>query len=401
MEKNKNILVIAERFYPEEFGINDLVQAWQRKGYKVAVLTQVPSYPFGKIYEGYKNRLFQFEEWQNITIHRVFSLLGYKKNVFLKILNYLCFSFLASFVVLFIGRKYNKVFVYHIGPLTQAIPAVFIKKFFGKRVYIWTLDVWPESVYAYGFKKKVFTRKILDYFVGFIYRNCEKIFVSCKGFVQKIEKYTLNVKIIFSPQWAPQSLRYNQTISHTLLKEGFNFTFAGNIGKVQNLENIIRGFASIAGNNRQINLNIIGDGSNLENLKEIVEQENIENLFFWGRKPLNEMLNWFGDSDVLIISLIDKPVFSLTVPAKFQAYLVSGKPIYCVVKGETADLVVCNKIGFTAQPDDTNDIKLGFERFLNISEQELESFKANAKALLHREFDREQIIQKMTQEIFQ
>jgi len=57
----KNVLIITERFFPEEFGINDLAIAWQAKGYEVAVLTQAPSYPFDKVYEGYKNKLFQRE----------------------------------------------------------------------------------------------------------------------------------------------------------------------------------------------------------------------------------------------------------------------------------------------------------------------------------------------------
>jgi len=151
MKKNNNVLIITERFHPEDFGINDLAQAWQAKGYEVAVLTQAPSYPFDKVYEGYKNKLFQIEKWKGIKIYRVFSLMGYKKGVILKVLNYLCFAFFASLVSLFIGRTYDNVFVYHVGPLTQAIPAVLIKKFFGGKFYIWTLDIWPDSVYAYGF----------------------------------------------------------------------------------------------------------------------------------------------------------------------------------------------------------------------------------------------------------
>ncbi|MFH1993971.1 MAG: glycosyltransferase WbuB, partial [Pseudomonadota bacterium] len=90
----------------------------------------------------------------------------------------------------------------------------------------------------------------------------------------------------------------------------------------------------------------------------------------------------------------------LTVPAKFQAYLASGKPIYCVMKGEVADLVTNNKIGFVAQPEDINDIKLGFEKFLNTSQNELKSFGSNMKSLLANEYDRYKIIEQMTEEIF-
>lgn len=400
MKKTDSVLIITERFYPEEFGINDLAQAWQTKGYEVAMLTQTPSYPFDKVYEGYKNKLFQTEKWEGIKIYRVFSLMGYKKSILLKALNYLFFAFFASLVSLFIGKKYNRVFVYHIGPLTQAIPAVLIKNLFGKKIYIWTLDIWPDTVYAYGFKKSTHSKNLLDLFVKTVYKNCQTVFVSCKGFKQKIQKYIPDAKIIFSPQWPPDDLNFDRVIPHESLKEGFNFTFAGNIGKVQNLENVIKGFALVAKQNYQIVLNIVGDGSNLESLKNIVSKENISNVNFWGRKPLKEMPRWFEGSDVLIISLIDEPIFSLTVPAKFQAYLVSGKPIYCVMKGEVADLVTNNKIGFVSHPNNIDDIKAGFEKFLSAPKHELQAFGSNMKSLLANEYDRNKIIEQMTEEIF-
>ena len=400
MKKTDSVLIITERFHPEEFGINDLAQAWQAKGYEVAVLTQAPSYPFDKVYEGYKNKIFQTENWKGIKINRVFSLMGYKKSVFLKVLNYLCFVFFASLISLLIGKKYSRVFVYHIGPLTQAIPAVLIKKLFGKQIHIWTLDIWPDSVYAYGFKEKSISKKLLNSFVKTVYENCETIFISCKGFKWKIEKYVPDAKMIFSPQWVPDGLNFENVMPHESLKEGFNFTFAGNIGKVQNLENVISGFALAAKSNDQIKLNIIGDGSNLETLKNIVKEENIENVFFWGRRLLKEMPEWFEGSDVLIISLIDEPIFSLTVPAKFQAYLASGKPIYCVMKGEVADLVINNEIGYVAQPNNIDDVKAGFEKFLSAPKQELQTFGSNMKSLLANEYDRHKIIEQMTEEIF-
>ncbi len=400
MKKNNSVLIITERFYPEEFGINDLAQAWQHKGCDVAVLTQTPSYPFDKVYDGYKNKLFQRETWQGIKIYRVFSLMGYRKNVFLKVMNYFCFAFIASLVSLFIGKTYNKVFVYHIGPLTQAIPAVLIKKLFRAKFYIWTLDIWPDSVYAYGFKKRTLSGKLLDLFVKTVYKNCEAVFVSCKGFKQKIEKYVSDVKIIFSPQWAPDDLNFDRVTTHESLNGGVNFTFAGNIGKLQNLESVIRGFALAVKSNDQIKLNLIGDGSNLENLIRLVKEENIRNVFFWGRRPLKEMPRWFLGSDVLIISLIDEPICSLTVPAKFQAYLASGKPIYCVMNGEVADLVINNKIGFVAQPNDIADIKAGFESFLTAPKHELQAFGSNVGILLNNEYDRSKILEQITEEIF-
>ena len=78
----------------------------------------------------------------------------------------------------------------------------------------------------------------------------------------------------------------------------------------------------------------------------------------------------------------------------------SGKPIYCVMKGEVADLVIKNKIGFVAHPDNIDDIKAGFEKFLSAPKHELQAFGSNMKSLLANEYDRDKIIGQMTQEIF-
>ena len=61
MSKPKHILVVTQYFYPESFRINDMCQAWVKRGYKVTVVTGIPNYPQGKFYDGYgygKNSIF-------------------------------------------------------------------------------------------------------------------------------------------------------------------------------------------------------------------------------------------------------------------------------------------------------------------------------------------------------
>ncbi|MBU2510547.1 glycosyltransferase family 4 protein [bacterium] len=338
-----------------------------------------------------------------MTIHRIYSLLGYKRSVIRKVANYLFFAFFASFFAVFIGRRSDNIFIYHVGPLTQAIPGLLVKKLFKKKLFVWTLDVWPDSVYAYGFKKTGLSSFILDKFVSTIYRNCTSVFVSCKGFKKKILKYSPESKVIFSPQWVPTDMNFESAISNPAMKEGINFTFAGNIGTVQNLENVIKGFSLVKKGipgSKSAYLNIIGDGSNLDALKNLVDEQGIKNVFFWGRRPLAEMPTWFEGSDALIISLIDQPVFSLTVPAKFQAYLAAGKPIICLMKGEVAALVQENDIGFIADPNDIAGIKQIFEKFSSISKEDRERLKSNMYRLLSDEYNREIVIRRKTEEIF-
>lgn len=403
MSRNKNILVITERFYPEEFGLNDLVMEWHRQGIDVEVLTQAPSYPFDKIFKGYKNRPYQTMEWNGIKIHRIYSLLGYKKNVSWKVANYLFFAIYASVIGLFVGRKFQNVYVYHIGPLTQALPALLLKKLFRKNLFVWTLDIWPDSVFAYGFRKNRFSSFLLGQFVSLIYRNCKAIFISCKGFREKIEKYAPEAKIVFTPQWAPADLDFENVRPNPDLPEGINFTFAGNIGKVQNLENVIMGFSKMDLNGavgKDIHLNIIGDGSNFENLQQMVKDLSIPNVHFRGRRPLTEMPAWFEGSDALVISLADQPIFTLTVPAKFQAYLAAGKPIICIMKGEVARMVSEYAIGLTADPENLDEIRRVFESFVSMPKDERKKMIQNMHMLLMNDYDQSRVIHRKTESIF-
>ena len=60
--EGKKALLISEVFYPEEFLINDIVLEWTEKGYEIDVLTRNPSYPYGEVSDGYRNKLFQKEK---------------------------------------------------------------------------------------------------------------------------------------------------------------------------------------------------------------------------------------------------------------------------------------------------------------------------------------------------
>ena len=125
---SKKILIVTECFYPEEFKINDVALSWKDKGYDVDVLTLTPTYPLGRPYPGYKNKIYLKDEWQGVNVYRVHATVGYKDSAFKKILKYLNFMVLGSIVSLFIGKKYDYVFGFNMSSLTGMLPAVLIRK---------------------------------------------------------------------------------------------------------------------------------------------------------------------------------------------------------------------------------------------------------------------------------
>jgi hypothetical protein len=148
-----SVLIVTERFWPEDFIINDLAAELAAGGVEVTVLTQQPSYPHGQLFQGYRNRPFTRETWQGVTVLRLGSVLGYRNSLMRKILSYLWFALYGAFTVLVRRLRFDSVLIYQVGPLTMAVPGILAGKVRRRPVVIWTQDLWPDSVYAYGFRK--------------------------------------------------------------------------------------------------------------------------------------------------------------------------------------------------------------------------------------------------------
>jgi glycosyltransferase involved in cell wall biosynthesis len=395
LTKNKRILIVTECFYPEEFKINDVALSWKDKGYDVDVLTLTPTYPLGRVFPGYKNSFFRKDEYQGINIFRVHAVSGYRDNAVKKIFKYINFMILGSIAAIFIGRKYDYILGFNMSALTGMLPAVLVRKLYKKPLTFWTQDVWPDSVYAYGFKKTKILSTFLDIFVRFMYRNIDAIAVSGKGFESKLAPY-IKKDLIFHylPNWADdldgdlasENLGKSEGVTH--------FTFAGNIGKVQNLENIINAFCLLSSEYQEKSqLNIIGDGSNLNNLKLLTN--NNPNIIFHGKKPRSDMASYYKASDFLIISLIDKPIFSVTVPAKTQTYIAAKKPILAIINGDTASIIQDNNLGLCADPSKIDAIATMFQRCMDMGQEERQSFSKENDRLLATIFNKDKTIDRL------
>lgn len=385
----KKILIVTEYFYPEEFKINEIALEWKNRGYDVDVLTQNPTYPHGEIFQQYQNSWYSKEIWNGITIYRVRAVTGYKTSLLKKLLKYFTFMFFGSLVSLKIGKKYDYIFGFDVGALTGMVPAVVLKQFYKKPVTLWVQDIWPDSVYAYGFKKSKVLEFFLNIFVRYIYKHTSNFAISAKGFEQKITPYLQEKKeILYAPNWADAFDTSLESFEFSKDKK-IHFTFAGNVGTVQNLEKIIEAFGNLEENYlNNAQLNIIGDGSYLEYLKELAQKNRFKNIIFWGRKPRGEICRYLKASDFLIVSLIDKPIFALTVPAKTQTYIAAGKPILAILNGEAAEIIKEYNLGFCAKPDDIENIQKIFISAIELNEIEKQKLTKNCEILTNTLFDK-------------
>lgn len=389
--ESKRILIVSEVFWPEDFLVNDLAREWQAMGHHVEVLTQYPSYPQSYVFDGYENKGEIVEDWDGIRIHRFPFIEGYRDSKVKKFANYLSFIRGGKRIARRIGGGFDAIFVSQTGPLTVALPAIAAGKKFGIPVTILTCDIWPDVLYSYGVPKVKPVEWFVNRLIRRIYAGCDRICVSSKRFMDTIGRYT-NKPMVYAPNWVrpvqevPSSLR---------LEEGkFHFTFTGNVSLYQNLANTVLGFGK-AGLDGCV-LNIVGDGSYLEQLKAVVEDNHIQGVVLHGRRPYGEMQDILSQSQVLVLPLIADEGIMKTEPFKIQSYLHAGKPILGILGGSGKDIIEENSLGVVAKPDDIDDIARAFRASVDFYATNASEVAWRATELLKTRFNKTEIVKTLT-----
>ena len=145
---------------------------------------------------------------------------------------------------------------------------------------------------------------------------------------------------------------------------------------------------------KKAQLNIIGNGSNLKLLKTLAN--NNQHIIFHGKIKRDYMAQYYKSSDFLIVSLIDEPIFTVTVPAKIQTYIAAKKPILAVINGDASDIVRENNLGLCVDPSDVILIKEALQKCINMPDSEKESFINHSDIILQTVFNKGLIMNDMT-----
>src|SRR5881628_1137250 len=118
------ILIVTQYFWPESFRINDLALGLKERGHMVTVLTGMPNYPSGRLFQGYGLFSQSKDEFQGILIHRVPLIPRGKGERWRLALNYLSFTCFASLLAPLRCRGvFDLLFVYEPSPITVGLPA--------------------------------------------------------------------------------------------------------------------------------------------------------------------------------------------------------------------------------------------------------------------------------------
>jgi glycosyltransferase involved in cell wall biosynthesis len=399
------VLIVTQYFYPENFKSNDMAFELKKRGHQVTVLTGIPNYPEGKIYDGYGFFKTRKQIIDGVEIIRALLMPRGKGGGIRLFINYFSWAFFASLKARKISssKKFDAIIVHEPSPITQFYPALVVKKRQKTPIYFWVMDLWPESLEIAGGIKNKFILNFFTKMVQKFYKESEKILITSKGFKKSIlEKGDFEDKIHYFPNWAEDTISFgNKEFPIPTLPEGFKVMFAGNIGEAQDMDSIMMAALRLK-QNKNIKFILVGDGRKMPFVQDFIKNNNLEETVYTvGRYPVEAMASFFDAADVLLVSLKDDPIFNLTVPAKVQAYMSSGKPIIAMLNGEGAETIIEANCGFAVPAGNSDKLAEIINQASQMTKEHLLSLGENGKKFYETHYKMEECISNLEKIISQ
>lgn len=392
------VLIVSQHFWPENFSINGIAKSLFDKGIEVEVLTGKPNYPQGRIYSGYQAWGCQQEDHDGIHIHRI-PIVTRGNGGWRLVLNYVSFilSGLLFAPLVLRKKKFDVIFVYAPSPILQAIPAIFIGWLKACPVVLWVQDLWPESLSATGHVKNRWVLGLVDLIVRYIYRHTDLILVQSRAFESPVREMASGTPIEYHPNTVDpifSATAKGTTPAINGLNGGFPVLFAGNIGAAQAVDVIVEA-ALLLKEYTDVQIVLLGDGSARDWMLNEVQRLGLTNLHLPGSFPVETMPGFMSKASVLLVSLIDKPIFAATVPNKVQAYLAVGRPIIACLNGEGARIVVEAGAGLASPAGNANALAEAILELYRLSSDELGEMGNKGRKYYQEHFDQDHLVDKL------
>lgn len=389
------ILVVCQHYWPEPFPLTDVCEGLAAMGHTVHVITDVPNYPMGYIYEEYKQGKNRRQVHNGVRITRTFTV-GRKNNIFFRLLNYYSYAISSTLFVRGLKEEYDVVYTNQSSPVMMVSAALSYAKKHKKKCVLYCMDLWPASLAAGGIQPGSLIYRIFGRISRKLYRQADRILISSEMFRNYLtEQFGIGDETIaYLPQYA--NANFSEALTPRKQDGLVNLMFAGNVGAAQCLSTVLEA-ASLLKEERQLCWHIVGDGSDLERLKTLAQQMELENVCFHGRRPQDEMPAYYAMADAMLVTLTGDPFIGLTLPAKVQTYMAAGKPVIASANGEIPRVIRESGCGYCAAAEDPQALAEAVLRFL--ADTDKERLGRNAKEYYETHFSRSMYMSKLEREL--
>ena len=394
-------LLIITQYFPPEMGapqarLHELAKRLKAMGHEITVLTALPNYPTGRIFEGYRARPRVTEVIDGMKVVRTWLYPSKSGRTLPRLLSYLSFGF-SSLLLGVWGIHRQDVVLIESPPLFLVPFALLISRAVRGKAVMMVSDIWPDIIVRIGHaSEKSLSVRTMLWLEKFSYNHSYAVALTNPGAVSQIHErfpHLENVTVIsngvdtrmFSSEFRKEQVRAGFGAG----PDDFLVGYCGLHGLAQGLEVVLETAARLA-ERSDIKFVMIGDGPTKDDLIRKSRELNLTNLSFHDKRPKSDMPKILASLDASLVPLSAR--FPGTMPSKVYEALASGTPPIVAKGCEAETLVSESEAGQCYEPGDAEQMAAAI-LYLAEDRPRLQRIKDNCIRLSGR-FDRDAIAQR-------
>jgi len=222
-------------------------------------------------------------------------------------------------------RKYE-VFYFSVPPFAY-LSALFLRRRFS--ILMW--DIYPDALKMAGISEKNLIYKQWVTINKSLLKRAYRIYTIGEGLRKQLSKYIRPERIIVIPLWSgirqfsPVARASNPFILTQKLERKFIVQYSGNIGAGHNIETLIEA-AKLTNHDSDIFYLIIGRGTKVEKVKDLIESYRLNNCRVLPYQPDNMIRYSLSGADLNVV-LVEDIIAEVSVPSKVYNLFAVGSPI--------------------------------------------------------------------------
>jgi colanic acid biosynthesis glycosyl transferase WcaI len=384
------ILIMAQHYAPEEVSgavlATELAEGLVQRGWQVSFLTAAPSYPLGRVFPGYQNRLFSSQQRNGVRVVRTWSSISPSKSFWARILNYGTFSISAFFAGLASGRP-DAIFCYS-PPLPLAAAAALLALVWDIPWVMRVEDLYPDAAISAGVLRNQTAIRFFQLLERWLYTRATHISLISGGFRENLRrKGVAETKLSVTPVWAdpraiqPLPKRPNPFRQKFELGDDFILLYSGNLGQTSALEDILDA-AVLLRDDRGVRFVIVGEGIKRQAIKEFVTRHQLGNILLLPFQPREDFPQLLAAADLGLVTL-NAASADYSLPYKTFGIMASARPVFSIApeSSELARLVREHEFGLNVPPGAPGEVVKAIAK-IRAGEYDLEAMGRRGRSLV-------------------
>lgn len=360
---NKKKILFLSHYFPPEVNAPanrtyEHCKLWVND-FDITVITNFPNHPDGKLFKGYKNKLYKKENIDGINIVRVWTFITPNEGFVLRTINYIFYMLMSIAYAIFGGLKFDIVIAtspqFFCGLAGKYIG--FLKR---KPFVLELRDLWPESIVAVGAIRNKLLISLLENIELRLYKSAALIISVTNSFKENLIKKGIDhakIHIIYNGVSTDIFNKYNPITDIELkefLKEGYKVGYIGTIGMSHSIITLVE--AAQLAVDKDIKFVIVGSGAEKDKLAAEIKKRELKNIRVFDLQPKADIPGIINELDIFCIHLKKQDLFKTVIPSKMFEGMIMKKPILIGVDGESRKIVEDAQAGIYFEPENPNDL---------------------------------------------